>query len=62
VQTWNDLGETRDYLRIADETDFVAGIVGWVDLTDPQNRPHARRTQGEPLWQMAGGDSPPRSG
>jgi L-fuconolactonase len=36
VQTWNDLGETRDYLRIAAETDFVAGIVGWVDLTDPK--------------------------
>jgi L-fuconolactonase len=35
VQTWNNLGETRDYLRVADTIDFVAGIVGWVDLTDP---------------------------
>ena len=36
VQTWNDLGETWDYLRIAEATDFVAGVVGWVDLTDRQ--------------------------
>jgi L-fuconolactonase len=36
VQTWNNLGETWDYLRIAEQADFVAGIVGWVDLTDPQ--------------------------
>lgn len=35
VQTWNDLGETWDFIRTADETDFVAGVVGWVDLTDP---------------------------
>ncbi|OWJ68991.1 amidohydrolase family protein [Inquilinus limosus] len=36
VQTWNDLGETRDFLRAAAATDFVAGVVGWVDLTDPK--------------------------
>jgi len=36
VQTWNNLGETWDYLRIAEATDFVAGVVGWVDLTDRQ--------------------------
>jgi L-fuconolactonase len=35
VQTWNDLGETWDFIRTAEETDFVAGVVGWVDLTDP---------------------------
>ncbi len=35
VQTWNDLGETWDFIRTAAETDFVAGVVGWVDLTDP---------------------------
>lgn len=34
VQTWNDLGETWDFIRIAEATDFVAGVVGWVDLTD----------------------------
>ncbi|MCX5494501.1 amidohydrolase family protein [Kaistia dalseonensis] len=35
VQTWNDLGETRDFIRTAAATDFVAGVVGWIDLTDP---------------------------
>jgi L-fuconolactonase len=36
VQTWNDLGETWDFIRTAEETNFVAGVVGWVDLTDPK--------------------------
>jgi L-fuconolactonase len=35
VQTVSDVQETREYLQIADETDFVAGVVGWVDLVDP---------------------------
>jgi L-fuconolactonase len=35
VQTWNDLGETWDFLETAARTDFVKGVVGWVDLTDP---------------------------
>jgi L-fuconolactonase len=26
--------ETREFLQIAAETDFVAGVVGWVDLSD----------------------------
>lgn len=34
VQTWASLDETRQFLEIADQTDFVAGVVGWVDLTD----------------------------
>lgn len=33
VQTWNDLGETWDFIKTADDTDFVAGVVGWIDLT-----------------------------
>ena len=36
VQTWNDLGETWNFIRTAAATDFVAGVVGWVDLTDPK--------------------------
>lgn len=36
VQTWNDLDETWDFIRIAEATDFVSGVVGWVDLTDPK--------------------------
>lgn len=35
VQTWSSLDETRRFLEIAGSTDFVAGVVGWVDLTDP---------------------------
>lgn len=35
VQTVSDMEETREFLALAEETDFVAGVVGWVDLTDP---------------------------
>jgi len=35
VQTVSDLEETQEFLALAAETDFVAGVVGWVDLTDP---------------------------
>ena len=35
VQTRSSLDETRDFLAIADKTDFVAGVVGWVDLRAP---------------------------
>lgn len=34
VQTWNSLKETRAFLELASRTDFIAGVVGWVDLTD----------------------------
>ncbi len=36
VQTVPDIEETREFLAIAEETDFVSGVVGWVDLADPQ--------------------------
>ena len=35
VQTQHDLDETHEFLEIAANTDYVAGVVGWVDLTDP---------------------------
>ena len=35
VQTISSLEETREFLDTAATTDFVAGVVGWVDLTDP---------------------------
>ena len=35
VQARSDLEETRELLRLAAGTDFVAGVVGWVDLTRP---------------------------
>ncbi|PWQ94882.1 amidohydrolase family protein [Leucothrix arctica] len=33
VQTVSDIDETREFLKIAVDTDYVAGVVGWVDLT-----------------------------
>ncbi len=36
VQAADSVEETRWLLEIAEETDFVAGVVGWVDLTDPE--------------------------
>ena len=35
VQTVPSVAETREFLEIAQDTPFVAGVVGWVDLTDP---------------------------
>jgi L-fuconolactonase len=35
VQTRSSLEETREFLVAAAATDFVAGVVGWVDLSDP---------------------------
>ena len=35
VQTVSDVVETREFLQLAADTDFVAGVVGWVDLLDP---------------------------
>ncbi len=32
VQTQHDVAETEWFLQLADENDFVAGVVGWVDL------------------------------
>ncbi len=35
VQTRSSLEETHEFLHLATLTDFVAGVVGWVDLTAP---------------------------
>jgi L-fuconolactonase len=34
VQTHSSLQETREFLDLAERTSFIAGVVGWVDLTD----------------------------
>jgi L-fuconolactonase len=34
VQTISSVDETREFLATAAATDFIAGVVGWVDLTD----------------------------
>jgi L-fuconolactonase len=35
VQTISSVDETREFLDVAAATDFVAGVVGWVELTSP---------------------------
>ena len=35
VQSLNDLEETREYVELAHQYDFVRGVVGWVPLADP---------------------------
>jgi L-fuconolactonase len=35
VQTISSIEETRDFLEIAARTPFIAGVIGWIDLTDP---------------------------
>lgn len=35
VQTISSVDETREFLETAAATDFIAGVVGWVDLTSP---------------------------
>jgi L-fuconolactonase len=36
VQTICSLPETRWFLELAERHSFIAGVVGWVDLTDPE--------------------------
>ena len=50
VQTRSSLPETIGFLAVAAATDFVAGVVGWVDLTDP----NVARALGD-LKKMPGG-------
>ena len=35
VQTVSEVEETREFLEVAASTDYVRGVVGWVDLTSP---------------------------
>jgi L-fuconolactonase len=35
VQTISSVDETRWFLQLAKENDFIAGVVGWVDLKSP---------------------------
>jgi len=36
VQASNSLEESRWLLKLADDNNFIAGVVGWVDLSSPQ--------------------------
>ncbi len=35
VQSRSSLDETRELLAVAEQTPFIRGVVGWVDLADP---------------------------
>ena len=35
VQTISSVDETREFLAVAAQSEFIAGVVGWVDLADP---------------------------
>jgi L-fuconolactonase len=36
VQVLNEVDETNEFLQMSKDVDFVAGVVGWVPLTDPK--------------------------
>ena len=38
VHALNNLGETFWLLDLANDTDSIAGVVGWIDLSQPSNR------------------------
>lgn len=46
VQSRSSLDESRELLEIADEHDFVAGVVAWVDLTSPDVGEQIRELRG----------------
>ena len=46
VQSLDNYDETLHYLDVAEATDFIRAVVGWVPLADPPAcAPRARRTQ-----------------
>jgi len=42
VQASNSVAETNWLLDLADSTDFIAGVVGWADLTNPEIPTHPK--------------------
>ncbi|HEY3182033.1 MAG TPA: amidohydrolase family protein [Gaiellaceae bacterium] len=49
VQTYSSVDETRAFLELAERTDLVAGVVGWVDLTSPDVAETLAELRGGPL-------------
>jgi L-fuconolactonase len=49
VQARQDLAETRELLDIAAAADFVAGVVGWADLTDERVAETLRELRTSPV-------------
>jgi len=50
VQTQHNLDENDWVLRLADQNDFIAGVVGWVDLASVDCEQQLRRFQGHPKF------------
>jgi L-fuconolactonase len=50
VQAHQSVEETRWLLKVARQTPFVAGVVGWVDLTDPRVGHTLDELQADPLF------------
>lgn len=48
VQTRSSLEESREFLALAGDSGFVAGVVGWVDLTDPGVAEQIAELRGSP--------------
>ncbi len=48
VQTVPSVEETREFMQIAAESPFVAGVVGWVDLTSPNVGEEIAALQSQP--------------
>ena len=48
VQTRSSMDETREFLAVAAETAFIAGVVGWVDLLAPTVAEEIAALRGEP--------------
>ena len=42
VQASNSVEESRWLLKLADANDFIAGVVGWIDLTNPEIPAHPK--------------------
>lgn len=42
VQASNSIAETHWLLELADSNDFIGGVVGWVDLTNPEIPTHPK--------------------
>ena len=50
VQASNSLAETRWLLSLADDYPFIAGVVGWVDLMDPELEQSLTEFTGNPKF------------
>lgn len=50
VQVQHDVDENRWVLSLADQYDFIAGVVGWVDLASPACEDQVREFRADPRF------------